>query len=147
MDTVWTWTIIALLLLFAELMTGTLYLLWMAISAAIMAVLILLLPIAWPTQLLIFALFIVLSCGLWAWWRYQYPPKQRKDEPLLNERASSLIGRQVRLTAPISQHHGRVKIDGLYWQIYGEDCPAGTLVVVDEVKGIVLQVSCHSPST
>jgi len=63
---VWSWGIIGLILLALEMVTGTFYVLWFAISALIMALLLWVFPdISTALQIFLFAVFALASLTIW----------------------------------------------------------------------------------
>lgn len=65
-DIFWIWGVLGLVLLAAEMATGTMYLLWLGISALCLAVTVWLFPnlsIAW--QFMLFAILALISLGIW----------------------------------------------------------------------------------
>jgi len=65
-DIFWIWAVLGLVLLAGEMVTGTMYLLWLGISALCLAVAVWLFPTlstAW--QFILFATLAVISLGVW----------------------------------------------------------------------------------
>ena len=60
--------------------------------------------------------------------------------PVLNRRASALIGRVVPLDRAIVNGRGRVQIADAFWDVEGPDLPAGTPVRVMSAEGMTLRV-------
>jgi membrane protein implicated in regulation of membrane protease activity len=52
------------------------------------------------------------------------------EEPLLNQRTQSLIGRKASLEEPITNGRGRIKLNDSIWMIEGPDLEAGQTVEV-----------------
>ena len=91
LEPIWIWGILGLVLLAAEMATGTLYILWFGIAALCMSAALALFPLmALPLQLLLFA---VLALGSLAIWK-------------LNEhvRVAVVSSFQIRLRPPLEQH-------------------------------------------
>ena len=109
----WTWLIIGVVVLVAELFTGTLFLLWPAIAALIVGVIIFILPLGWEMQLLLFA--ILSTAGLF-WGEKYLRPRLNKDGPTdLNDRATAMTGKRVKAITDFDTGRGRVKVGDTEW--------------------------------
>ena len=62
------------------------------------------------------------------------------DEPFLNQREASLVGRTATLQEPIVEGRGRIRLDDTWWPVNGEDMPAGTRVRIASARGRTLTV-------
>ncbi len=62
------------------------------------------------------------------------------DEPFLNQRSASLVGRTATLHEPIREGRGRIRLDDTLWQVMGPDLPVGTQVKVVSSNGRDLRV-------
>ena len=62
------------------------------------------------------------------------------DQPFLNRRTASYVGRVFTLEKPIVDGIGTVGIDDTVWRVTGPDTPAGSQVKVTRVDGAVLHV-------
>lgn len=142
---IWHWIGLSVVLLILELLTGGGFLLWIAISAAIVAVCLLVVPaLGWPFQFLIFALGAIISCV--AWWKYLQRHPQLSDRPLLNQRGRQYIGRVFTLDEPIVNYRGRINVDDSTWRIKGDDLPVGEKVKVVDTDGVILVVARYEAS-
>jgi membrane protein implicated in regulation of membrane protease activity len=133
------WAAIALVLIAAETFIPGAFLLWMGIAAALVWLVVLLVPgLGVLAQVILFvALSVVAVLAYRKWFRRRERPS---DRPLLNRRADQLVGRVVPLDRAILGGRGRVKIDDAYWDVRGAELPAGTLVRVVGSDGMVLEV-------
>lgn len=133
------WAAIALVLIAAETFMPGAFLLWMGIAAALVWLVVLLVPgLSVLAQVILFvALSVVAVLAYRKWFRRRERPS---DRPLLNRRADQLVGRVVPLDHAIVGGRGRVKIDDAYWVVRGVELPAGTLVRVVGSDGMVLEV-------
>ncbi len=138
----WSWWLLGLLLLAAELMLPGIFLVWIGAAAIIVGALSLMLWEAsfwgWQLQLLLFALLAVTLT--WAGRKYVFTGKTPTDQPLLNQRGATLIGRTAILEEPIREGRGRVLLDGTYWSLIGPDLPSGTRITVVATNGRDLTV-------
>ena len=133
------WAAIALVLIAAETFMPGAFLLWMGIAAALVWLVVLLVPgLSVLAQVILFvALSVIAVLAYRKWFRRRERPS---DRPLLNRRADQLVGRVVPLDRAIVGGRGRVKIDDAYWDARGVELPAGTLVRVVGSDGMTLEV-------
>ena len=133
----WHWWLLALGLLIIELATGTFYLLWVSFAAAVVGGLMLVMSPTWQVQFGLFAALSLLSVALWH--RYR-PALKPSDQPTLNRRGDSYVGRVFTLDAPIVNGVGKLHVDDTQWRISGDDSAAGTKVKVVRADGSTLRV-------
>ena len=134
------WLAIAGLVLGFELLTGTMYALWVAAAAAIVSVINWLGPdLAWQTDVLLFG---VLSTALLLFGHYVIKPRLREEAAVgLNEPAHALVGRRARAIADFRTGEGRVKMGDTEWRASSDDMiEAGEELVVVSVEGSTLKV-------
>lgn len=134
----WAWLVFAALLAIAEVLIPGVFLIWIAIAAAITGLAALALPIGIPLQLLIFAALCVAS--VWAGRRWYVDNPVPSTDPNLNDRTARLIGELVTVVEPIRGGEGRVKVGDSVWTARGPDSEAGTRVRVTGAEGAVLRV-------
>ena len=140
---IWTWWIIAAALLILELLVSGVFLVWLGIAAAGVAIMNLFIATSWQVQTVVFG---VLSIVLLLIGR---PLVVRRihnttDQPNLNRRMYSYVGNDYVLTRAIRNGNGKVKIDDNLWQVSGPDLPAGARVTVTGVDGMRLVVEAAS---
>ena len=140
----WLWWILAAGLAFAELVNPGVYLIWLALAAALVGALDLLVDWSWEWQLAAFALAAVLVVlaarrlpyGSGAGRMFRSP-----DSRFLNQRNLACIGREFALDEPIKAGRGKVRIDDSFWLVAcARDLPAGARVRVVGAEGAVLQI-------
>jgi membrane protein implicated in regulation of membrane protease activity len=138
----WSWWVLGLVLLAAELVVPGFFLVWIGLAAIIVGALSLLFWEnsfwIWQAQLLVFAASAVIVTLLGR--RYVYNNNQTTDEPFLNQRGASLVGRTATLNEPITEGRGRIRLDDTFWSVMGPDLPAGTRVKVVASNGRDLTV-------
>ena len=127
----WTWVIVGIVLLGLEILAPGNVFVWMGLAALVVGALALGLDVAWQFELLIFAVL-----GR----RWFARRGGASEEPLLNERATRLIGNVHVLTAPIVDGRGTLRIADTNWMIAGPDLPSGTRVKITGHDGSVLSV-------
>ncbi len=132
------WLVLGLLLLIAEMATGTTYLLWPSVAAFLTALVAWLAPTNWAIELALFALLIIaltyFGHPLVKRWREEHAAEG------LNERASALIG--VRgVVANFANGVGAVKVGDTMWRAVSEETlEPGQSVEVSAVDGVTLKV-------
>ncbi len=128
----WSWWIAGLALLALEMAMPGMFLVWFGVGALATGLLSLLFwgePFwPWQAQFLSFALLSVGAILLGR--KLVRSDADRSDEPLLNRRTESLVGRTAVLEDAISEGRGRIKLDGTFWPVIGPDLAAGTRVKV-----------------
>jgi len=138
----WSWWVLGLVLLAAELVLPGFFLIWIGLAAIIVGALSLLFWDSafwvWQVQWLILAASAVVVTLLGR--RYVYNNSQVTDEPFLNQRGASLVGRTATLAEPITEGRGRIRLEDTYWTVMGPDLPAGTRVKVVASNGRDLTV-------
>ncbi|MBA4755231.1 MAG: NfeD family protein [Sphingobium sp.] len=134
----WAWLVFAALLGIAEVMIPGVFLIWIAIAAAITGLAALALPIGLPLQLLIFAALSI--AAVWAGRRWYVDHPVASTDPLLNDRTARLIGQTVTVVEPIVGGEGRVKVGDSVWTALGPDADAGARVRVIAAEGTALRV-------
>ncbi|ASY58192.1 NfeD family protein [Sinorhizobium sp. CCBAU 05631] len=137
----WNWWVLGLLLLAAEVILPGVFLVWIALAALLTGVLSLLLwdtaLWVWEVQLVTFSLLALVSVVIG---RRFVVSSSESDEPLLNRRGESLVGRTAVLEQPIAEGRGRVRLDDTTWLVEGPDLPAGTRVRIVASSGRQLTV-------
>ena len=138
----WSWWIVGFVLFAAELLAPGVFLVWIGAAALVIGLLSLLLwdmaLWAWQLQLVLFAALSVVFALLGR--KYFGKDKTTSDEPFLNQREASLVGRTATLQEPIAEGRGRIKLDDTWWPVNGEDMPAGTRVRITSAHGRTLVV-------
>lgn len=134
----WLWFMAAVALMVLETFIPGIHFVWFGVSAAIVGVIALLLPIAWQWQLILFTLIALASVY---WMRRSSSPESAKsDLPDLNIRGAQYIGRRVVVSTAIVNGRGRVKVGDTNWPAEGEDAEKGAQVKVTGVNDTVLVV-------
>ena len=128
----WSWWVLGLVLLAAEVVAPGVFLVWIGIAAILTGAVSLLLWDAgfwvWQAQLVFFALLSIAAVLMGR--RLLARSADVSDEPLLNQRGARLIGRTAVLEQPIVEGRGRIRLDDTTWTVDGPDLPAGTRVRV-----------------
>lgn len=139
----WHWWVAGLLLLALEAFAPGAVFLWMGISALVTGTLVWLTGgLGWPVEL---AIFSALSIGSFLAFKRLRPKPAPTDQPSLNRRGASYLGRRLTLTEPIVNGVSRVRLDDSQWRITGPDLPGGVRVEVTAVRGATLEVRALEP--
>jgi inner membrane protein len=138
LDDHWGWLVFAALLGMAEVVIPGVFLIWVALAAAVTGLIALVLPVSVPVQLLIFALLCLAS--VWGGRRWYAANPVASQDPMLNDRTARLVGEIVTVVEPIDNGRGRVKIGDGVWSCQGPDAPAGARVRVVGADASVLKV-------
>jgi membrane protein implicated in regulation of membrane protease activity len=137
----WTWWVAGLVLLAAEMIVPGFFLVWIGLAALAVGILSLLLWDAgfwvWEVQLILFAGVAVATTFIGRRLTLRH---DATDEPFLNQRGASLVGRTATLAEPITEGRGRIRLDDTIWQVMGPDLPVGTRVKVIASNGRDLTV-------
>lgn len=135
----WHWWVLGLGLLVAEMLLPTgFFLLWIGAAAILVGGLAWVVPaLGWEPQLLLFG---TLSIASFFVWRHFRPHPVESDQPTLNRRGHSYVGRTFTLTTPIVNGVGKLHVDDSQWRITGPDAAAGTQVRVIAADGTSLKV-------
>jgi hypothetical protein len=137
----WVWLAVGAVLLAAEVMTGSGYLLWPAASAAVVALLGLFIRIGLAGDVLVFAGLTLLTTILAK--RY-LPSPFRPTGPDINDTTLRLVGHHGRAAGPFEGGQGRVFVDGKEWaaELEGEGAlePGAPISVIGVVGGAMLRV-------
>jgi len=141
----WAWWAIAGVLLIAELLTGTTYLLWPAAAAFLTGFIALeFIGASWTLQLTFFAFASIAL--IWAGDRWVRPRLKAGASTGLNDRSQRMIGQRVVAVSDFAAARGRVKFGDTEWaaeMIDASDPASGTTLYVHEVNGVILRVSDH----
>jgi inner membrane protein len=144
----WSWWVLGFVLLAAELIAPGVFLIWIGVAALAVGILSLMLWEVgfwtWQVQLVLFALLSVAAVLLGR--RFVLSTSETTDEPLLNQRAESLVGRTAVLEKPSAEGRGRIRLDDTFWVVEGPDLPAGTRVRVVSTHGRNLTVESVTAS-
>ena len=138
----WSWWIFGAVLLALEIVVPGSFLVWIGLAAIVTGLLSNLFWTSpwwvWEVQWLIFA--VLAGASVIAGRRWLYQRGNESDQPTLNDRSASLIGRTADLVEPIINGRGRVRIGDTVWIVEGPDLPAGTRVRVIGGSGSDLRV-------
>jgi inner membrane protein len=134
----WWWLGLAVVLGIGEIVTPGVFLIWIAVAAAVVGVLAMLVPVPLALQFLIFALLCL--GAVWAGRRWYADNPVPSQDPHLNDRTARLIGEVVMLVEPIRNGRGRVRVGDSVWDCAGPELDAGAAVRITGAQSSVLDV-------
>jgi len=136
---IWTWWIIAGILLIVELLVSGVFFVWLGLAAVCVAILNLVAHPTWQVEVAVFAvLSVVLVIFARPWLKNRH--LDVSDQPNLNQRMYDYVGKSYYLEEPIVNGKGRLKISDNLWSVEGPNLPVGTQVKVTGVNGMKLVV-------
>ena len=147
MQPIWAWAILGLVLLSVELLSGTFYILWFAISALCVALMLAAYPGApFSLQLLLFS---VLSLVALALWRRRY--QTQGPAPVIGQSHDDTIGKVGVISSAVSpQQNGEIRFtvpvmsSRVWMAIADESIGLGEEAEVVAVEGNFLRVKRKS---
>lgn len=134
----WHWWIAAFALAAIESMVPGAVAIWFGASAFVVGALMLVVPIPWQLQLVLFGVLGVAALALWR--RYRSDDADSSTLPLLNQRAAQYVGQVCVLSDAIAQGFGKARVGDGVWKVRGPDLPAGARVRVVGADGVLLIV-------
>lgn len=135
----WWWLLAAAILGILEVLVPGIFLVWMGVAAGITGIVVAFVPMPLAYQLALFALLAF--AAVYGGRRYYDRNPVPSSDPLLNDRASRLIGQTVTVVAAIENGAGRVKVGDGVWNARGPDAEIGSQVVVTGADGTCLSVA------
>lgn len=135
----WLWLIGGIVLLIAELIAPGFFLVFVGGAAVATGLAALLLPLALPLQLAIFAVLAFLAVRIGGRRAYSMRYEHSAD-PFLNDRARRMLGTVVVATQPIDRNGGRVRVGDSEWSARGGPAQPGDRVRIVDVEGNCLKV-------
>ncbi|MBB6122532.1 NfeD family protein [Sphingobium subterraneum] len=134
----WWWLILAVVLAIGEVFMPGIFLIWVAIAAALTGLIAMGIDISLTVQFLLFAVLCLLAT--WGGRRWYADNPVPSQDPLLNDRTARMIGEVVMVVDAIDGGHGRVRVGDSVWNCKGPDAPVGTHVRVAGGDGATLIV-------
>jgi inner membrane protein len=135
----WFWWIVAGILLLAEMAMPGFFMLWLAVAAALTALLDLAFHFSWMGEVFTFATLSMLT--VLASWRFVMGSRNMKSEsPHLNQKHAGFVGRSFILEKAIVNGTGKIRVEDALWDVDGPDLPSGARVKVTAVAGLRLVV-------
>ena len=128
----WSWWILGLLLLGAEILVPGIFLIWIGLAAIVVGAISFALWDSaiwgWQVQFLVFAALALISAFIGR--KIMAGRNDDTDQPMLNRRMEQMIGRTATLEEPITEGQGRIRLGDTLWTVRGPELPAGTRVKI-----------------
>ncbi|MEO8308061.1 MAG: NfeD family protein [Pseudomonadota bacterium] len=134
----WHWWIAAAVLAAIETFIPGAVAIWFAAAAVVVGALLLVVPVPWQLQLVLFGALGVLA--IFVWKRYRPEDREISDQPNLNQRGVQYIGQEFQLFEAVKDGSGKIRVGDGVWLVRGADAPIGASVRVTGVEGAVLKV-------
>ncbi len=137
----WHWLCLSGLLLIAELLSGSGFLLCLAVAALCTGAYAAEYPTSnWHVQCVVYSITALITLSLWWLWQRRRA-KLPSDAMRLNQRAQQCIGEVLTLTTPLQHGRGQVVMHDTLWTVTSTaTLPAGASVRVVAVTGNLLHV-------
>ncbi len=133
------WLVAALVLGVAELAAPGIFLVFLAIAAAITGIATFALPdLPLAAQILSFAVWSAVAVLIGRRWYADYPVGS--TDPLLNDRTARMVGRVVVVEEMVTAQDGRVRVDDGSWPARGTNAAIGDQVRIMDIDNGVLVV-------
>ncbi|BCE01382.1 NfeD family protein [Marinicellulosiphila megalodicopiae] len=129
----WHWLALGSFLLVLELAGAAGFLLWAGLAAFVSMVISFVFPqLDWKIQGVIYG---VITLGISFFWYYRIKSRPTMtDQPNLNNRSQTLIGRQSELLKDTLGQEGKIKIDDANWNVIGVQGVKGDMVNIVGAK-------------
>lgn len=136
--TFWHWFVLGLMLIIAETLGASGFLVSLGLAAGATGFLVALTGASWEWQLICFSILCVGFSV--AWWYLLTQRIQTKKISLLNQPMASMLGCTTTLIQSIEDGRGKIRINDVTWFVTGPDLPIGTKIKIVEVKENTLLV-------
>lgn len=134
----WDWLILGAILLIAEVVLTSGYVIWVAIAAIIVGILAIFPSIGWEWQFFAFAILTLISGAIGR--AIMRKVGTGKIVSPLNNPGNRLVGTALVVSDPLRNGVGKVKSADGYWLAKGPDTEIGEQVQVTGVEGTYLLV-------
>jgi membrane protein implicated in regulation of membrane protease activity len=141
----WHWWIAAAVLAAAETFLPGAIAIWFAAAAVAVGALLLIVPVPWQLQLVLFGVLGIAAVFLWR--RYRFDGANESTQRPLNQRGLHYVGQEFTLIEALSGGSGKIQVGDTVWLVNGADAPVGARVRVVGVNGAVLRVERATQAT
>ncbi|MEZ8824875.1 NfeD family protein [Vibrio amylolyticus] len=134
----WHWLAFGLALLAIELLGTAGYFLWLGLSALMVGIILLALPMSWQLQWVCFGVFSLITT--WLWWRRQLTSDAKSDQKrVLNQKEKQLIGQTIIVEEDLPKGSCRIKLGDTTWKaVTSTPIQRNSSVIITDVQGIEL---------
>jgi inner membrane protein len=124
LDAQWHWFALAAVLAIMEIAIAPgIFLIFIAIAAALTGFATMFIDISLPAQLIFFAISSLIA--VYAGRQWYLTRGHESADPLLNDRAARMVGQTVTVLEAISANGGRVRVGDSEWPAFGVPLKAG----------------------
>jgi inner membrane protein len=134
----WHWWIAAAVLAAAETFVPGAIAIWFAAAAVVVGALLLVVPVPWQLQLVLFGALGIAAIFIWR--RFRFQDGNVSTQPALNQRGVQYIGQEFTLVEALAGGSGKIHVGDTVWLVHGPDALAGSRVRVTGVNGAILLV-------
>ncbi len=131
------WLVGGVVLLILEVLAPGFFLMFLGVAALATGLFTLLFGLGSVPQLALFALYALIAV---LGGRRFYANRAPSADPLLNDRAGRLVGKEVVVVARVDNHGGRVRVGDGDWSARGGPAAVGERVKITGVDGNCLTV-------
>ena len=118
----WAWWVLGAGFFVLEILVSGAFLMWFGVAAIAIGFVVLTVPdLSWEYQILLFAVFSVISLGGGRAYIKRRPIAT--DQPTLNRRGEQYVDRLLTLDEDIVNGVGKVRVDDSTWKVEGDDMP------------------------
>lgn len=135
----WHWWVLGAVLLILEVAAPGIFFVWLALAAFALGLVVFILPIPVAVQLLLFAILSGVSVFVGKRYINKLALGGTEGDDV-NQGASRLVGRTVKVTTAIQNGVGRVRVGDSDWRATGPDTPVGANVQIVAAEGTTLHV-------
>ena len=141
----YVWFVLAAILALTELAVPGVFLIWIAIAAAVTGAAAAFLPLNLAGELTLFGIASASTVFLGRRWYLTH--EVTSQDPLLNNKAARLIGMKVDVIQPITATSGRVKVGDSEWPARGPALQPGDVArIVDVAAGVLVLEDLEGPA-
>ncbi|MFC4291909.1 NfeD family protein [Sphingorhabdus arenilitoris] len=134
----WLWFILAALLAIIEIIVPGIFLVFIAMAAALTGLATLLIDISLPAQLILFAISSLIAVyGGKHWYNQQ---DVESSDPMLNNRSARMVGKTVTVVEPVDANGGRVRVGDGEWPARGPKMQPGEKARIAAVVGGIVEI-------
>ena len=138
LDTGYLWLIGAVILGGLELLLPGVFLIWIAVAAALTGIATVLLGTPIIGQLVLFSMLAI--AAVYSARKSYREVGNTSADPMLNDRAARMVGQTAIVTDPVSRNGGRVRVGDSEWPARGPTLATGATARILYVENGVVQI-------
>ncbi len=133
------WLIFAAILGIGEIIVPGVFLIWIALAAAITGVLTLAVGLLPALQFGLFGILCIAAVYLGRKWYLERGASV--EDPLLNDRSARMVGQSVMVTEDVNEYEGRARVGDSEWPARGNSIKKGQSAKIIEVKDGIIHIA------